>query len=256
MGGHDDSERRRTLRYAATIRLAFQYAGRRVVGITTDVSVHNATLVAPVRLPPGAMVVFDVLDGEVPGSLGANNAEPVRLIASVVWSGPAPFGGSNAYAAGLKLVRVTGPTWERLIQFAKGTLHATRPSDVKRGGGTRPAFDLREDPVASGPQRPEVLYSVDGSWFRGELVSANPRTVWVATPLDPPRLHSPVRLNVGVRVGESRVPLVVLGKVPSSPLPDYRSKAWVFECEVESVSRQDLYDGLLAFIAPRGDASR
>ncbi len=92
------AEQRRGQRYQVTLRVAFQFAGKRRKAISTNVSETGATIVCQTRLPPGALLVLVVEHS------GQPEREDSALIAQVVWSGPAPFGGQDAFAAGLEVM--------------------------------------------------------------------------------------------------------------------------------------------------------
>jgi len=242
-------ERRRASRHAETLRLRFQFAGRPHIAITTDVSPHGAMLVAPVRLPPGAIMLFHV-EGR---SGAASDGADVRLIAQVVWSGPAPFGGEDAYAAGVQLMRASASSWESLLGFLEGDLHsagsARGRSQEQRGAAI---VDLRAEPDAHGVF--EVLFFHDGVWYRGGIVTANAGTVWVRSAgIQLPR-GTPVRLQIAVSDAGRRTALSVSGRVPGDPIPDPRSRGWVFEVDVDELSHPDLYHRLLQRLGRAGDS--
>ena len=199
-----------------------------------------ATLLTPLRVPPGAMLVLDVLDA----------SEGLRLIASVVRSGPAPAGHEERYLAGLRLIRAAGPTWGSLAHFARESLHASA-EQVRPSAGERPAFDLRDREQPSPETETgliDVLYSEGGVWYRGALVNAVPNVLWIATGTEPPPLHALVRLNVGVRIGGERMALIVVGRVEHPPFPDAEGRGWVFAVDAKTVNGMDLFDGLVKHV--------
>lgn len=246
--GMQGRDRRQDDRYPTSIRLSFRMAGRTHVGRTLDISVHGATLLTPVRVPPGAMLVLDVLDGPPEAEASPDG---LRLVASVIRSGPAPAGHAEKFLAGLRLIRAAGPTWGALARFAHESLHADAGS-VRRSTGERPAFDLRNreqpSPDTSGGLI-DVLYGLDGVWYRGSLVSAAVNVLWVATGTEAPPLHALVRLNVGVRIGGERMALIVVGRVEHPPYPDPEGRGWIFAVDAKTVNGLDLFSGLLKHIS-------
>lgn len=236
----DAEERRRAYRYRATLKLSFKYAGRRHQAITTEISPRGAAIVAPVRLPVGAILLFDVED-----STDTPDLSGVRLIAQVNWASPAPFGGSDAWAAGLELLRATGGSWNELITFLKKRLRAESGSIVREDGSTQqPSVDLTEVAQHRGSGF-EALFNNEGVWFRGEIVTANMDTVWVRTARMAPSIGAPVRVRIAVRDDGKLVAVDVSGRVPGNPIADQQSRGWIFEVEIGQINHTDLYDRLL-----------
>ncbi len=193
-------------------------------------------MVAPVRLPVGAILIFDVEESES----FTDTDESVRLIAQVSWSGPAPFGGSEAFAAGIEILRATGGNWTDLLSDLRERLRAEGTYDeVIDPERSHPAMS---PPKSSGFQ---ALFNHEGVWFRGEIVTANMSTVWVRTARMAPPLGAPVRVRIAVRDAGKLVAVDVSGRVPGSPLPDQDTSGWVFELEVETINHTALYNRLL-----------
>ncbi|MFT7625490.1 MAG: hypothetical protein ACI9WU_004681 [Myxococcota bacterium] len=231
----EDPQRRRQYRYRATLKLSFKYAGRRNTAITTELSPRGASLVAAVRLPVGAILIFDVDEAADLSSEG----KPVRLIAQVNWAGPAPFGGSEAFAAGVEILRATGGSWTDLLASLRERLRAEGRFEEIPTETARPATPVSR---TSGF---EALFNHEGVWFRGEIVTANMSTVWVRTARMAPPLGAPVRVRIAVRDSGKLVAVDVSGRVPGSPLPDQDTSGWVFELEVEKINHTELYNRLL-----------
>lgn len=235
-------EQHRKVQYAVTLQLSFEYAGGTHHAITTAVSPMGATVVTDVRLPPGAILIFDVKDGDAAPSGSVGN---VRLIAQVVWSGPAPFGGPESFAAELELLRATGGSWDELIRFFRDEPQAM-PHDgaCDRGG---PSVTVHKK--TSGQQRRaekfEVLFSYEGVWFRGEIVMANVETLWIRTSRTPPRPQTKIRVRVAVRDHGKLAAMDVRGCIPTQPLPDAHSRGWVFELAIDEISDPDRYGRLV-----------
>ncbi len=240
----ENGEQRRSQRYNASIQLAFSYAGAKLMAITTDVSPHGATIVSPALLPPGAIVVFEV---QPPANLTKPDTKKVKLVAQVKWSGPAPFGGSESYAAGLELMRASASNWSSLIAFMRDELGADPRTDRPRRIGNSPAFDLRKNDALDKetPEKFEVLFNYDDVWFRGALVYANPTTMWIATVAEPPPIGSTIQVRIGIKSQDKHMALMVAGHVPGGALADNETKGWIFECEIESLSETTVYAELL-----------
>jgi hypothetical protein len=245
----DVNDRRKTERNNATLRLTFTYAGRRFVAITTSVSSHGATVVAPVQLPKGAMIVFEAL--ETKGAT-TESGEPVKLIAQVVWTGPAPFGSNQAFSAGLQLLRASAGSWEQLLSFVRDHIQPDIEVTTTRLA-EKPAMDLRESAAPdSEPGRFEVLFNAGDVWLRGELIHANDSTLWIATRGMTPRPDAPMQARIGIRSTKGRAAVLIQGRVPSSPIADHRGRGWIFECHIETLNRQDLFDRLLVAVTDKG----
>jgi len=240
----ENGEQRRSRRYNASIQLAFSYAGAKRIAITTDVSPQGATIVSPALLPPGAIVVFEVQGAD---KVSQTTDSVIKLVAQVIWSGPAPFGGSESYAAGLELMRASAPTWSSLIAFMRDELGADPRMDRPKRIGSGPAFDLRKNASrdTETPEKFEVLFNIDDVWFRGALVFANPSTMWIATIADPPGNGSPIQVRIGIKSQDKHMALMVTGHVPGGALADNETKGWIFECEIESLSETEVYAELL-----------
>jgi hypothetical protein len=251
MAPNPTDERRLSMRSTATLRLTFRYAGRHFVAITTDVSSKGATIVAPVQLPKGAMIIFEAKEDQQTEGQGA-----VKLIAQVVWTGPAPFGGSQAHSAGLEFLRASADSWAELLAFLRS--HLQREVTVEPMRLTeRPALDLRES-VASDSNLPnfEVLFNAGDVWLRGDLSHANNTTLWVATKGMTPRPGAPIQLRIGIRSPKGRAALLIHGRVPGNPIADNRGNGWIFECEIERLDRPDLYERLIAAIDGTGPSAK
>lgn len=220
-------------RYSATLRLSFKYAGRRHTAITTELAPRSATVVAPVRLPVGAILIFDVQETEDV----APEMHDVRLIAQVSWTGPAPFGGNESHAAGLEILRATGGSWNELLSG----LH----DSIMDEEDAAPSIAPRAETAPRSSSGFECLFNHEGVWFRGEIVTANMSTVWVRTARMAPPLGAPVRVRIAVRDEGKLVAVDASGRVPGSPIPDADTRGWVFELEIEEINRTELYTRLL-----------
>lgn len=248
----NEGDRRRQHRYKATLKASFKFAGRRHFAITTEVSPAGATIVAPVRLPTGAILIFDIEEGS---DENHPDVRGVRLIGQVAWSGPAPFGGGQDFAAGIELLRAIGESWGELLHFLKLKLRAESAPRHRSASGSYAAVDLRQRAAARVRRstRFEALFNNDGVWFRGEIVTANPSTLWLRTSRMAPRPGAPIRVRIAVRDQGKLVAVDLRGQVPGSAIPDPSSRGWVFEVEVDEINRTDLYSRLLAAIQSAGD---
>ena len=238
----DGPDRRRQVRYAVTLQLSFKYAGRVHSAITTEVSPRGATVVSDVRMPPGAILIFDVKDGADTAGVSVGS---VRLIGQVVWSGPAPFGGAESYSAGLELLRATGGSWDGLIRFLRDELRATPSEGEPDRGGPGVTFFKKTSGQRRRAGRFEVLFNYEGVWFRGEIVTANSDTLWIRTARTPPRPGTEIRVRIAVRDHGKLAAMDVRGCIPTQPLPDAQSRGWVFELDVDELSDPERYERLI-----------
>ena len=234
----EPKDRRRDYRFRATLQLGFQYAGRRHMAITTEVSPRGASIVAPVRLPQGAILVFEIEQSET-----GPDVTGVRLIAQVNWAGPAPFGDGGSFAAGIQFLRTTGSTWHDLLKFLRKQRRAEVPGENEPG----PA-----DTRAPGSERPtarsgkiQALFNHEGAWFRSEIVTMNHSTLWLRIARIPPGRGSPARVRIAVRREGKLTAIDIRGHVPGNPIADANSAGWIFEVNIEQVSHVDLFEQLL-----------
>ena len=247
MGTGAEGDRRRVPRYPATLNVSFQFARKRHVAITTNVCSRGAQLVAPVQLPPGGILVF-----QVEPNLGEFGEQTITsLVAQVVWTAPARFGGSSSFAAGLQLLRAADPSWERLVALVAQTHGDSHgPPQLAQARMTR--APVVSETSAGADESFDVLFHYDGVWYRGDLVVANQSTVWIRSPSIRPPLGAPIRLQVAVSEDGRRTTIGVGGRVPGYPIPDQESRGWVFEVEVHDVSHPGLFRRLVERLAPRG----
>ena len=250
MSQSDELDRRRkTFRYRATLRMSFKYAGRRHQAITTEISPRGAAVVTDVQLPVGAILIFDVEESDQ----SAPDVRGARLIAQVSWAGPAPFGDSSSHSAGLELLRTSGGQWTGLLAHLKKRHRAESGVVIKEGSDSSgERSGMHDSGYGSGF---EALFNHEGVWFRGEIVTASVSVIWIRTARMAPPMGAPIRVRIAVRDTGKLVAVDVNGRVPGSPIPAQGSRGWVFEVEIESVNRMELFERLIGRIN-QGDSPR
>lgn len=192
------------------------------------------------------MIVLEIINPE------PSTADRGRLIGQVVWSGPAPFGGGDSAAAGLQMLGASAGTWARAVEQAinpDAEARPPRPLSTERP----PSLDRAAQPSAAAFQ---ALFQLDGAWFRGEIVTGTRQALWVRCGNNRPAIGSPMRLRVAISDGQRRGAIVVDGHVPVGPLPDPRSRGWIFEMEVSHSSHPDLFARLVTAMSHRAAGAK